>query len=415
LHQLASFFSGKKISFRQYYIKYFSNYYHLPHLTQFHYFFKEIKMSIKNGSRFIVIGTFILASIASVSTNLNCRYTGQKIEQNEATTISEKGSDMYQTYCSMCHGKNGEGYLADEASALSNQDFLVSASDDYILQGILRGRPGTSMSAWDKEKGGPLTEEDARTILAFIRTWQKEPSVDVSRFIEAGNPENGENIYQKWCAACHGKYGAGGKAIKLNNPVFQETASDGFIRYTVENGRRETPMMPYKKILTIQEIDDVVSYIRTLKIKAPLMETSAVDTEELSKMIQEKGVLNRGNPPANFSLINNLFVPADDVFAAYSAGQSFIIIDARPQSDYLRSHIKGAISIPFYDTDSAVGLLPKDIWIIFYCACPHTLSGNAANKLKTADYDKVAVLDEGVFFWENKGYPMESSINSEIH
>lgn len=370
-------------------------------------------MTQKSGSRFIIIGALVLASIASVSTNLNCRNPDQKIKKSEVAILSEKGSALYQTYCSMCHGKNGEGYLADEASALSNQDFLVSASDDYILQGILRGRPGTPMSAWDKEKGGPLAEEDAKAILAFIRTWQQEPSVDVSRFIVEGNQENGENIYQRWCAACHGKYGTGGKAIKLNNPLFQETASDGFIRYAVENGRRKTPMIPYKKVLTIQEIDDVISYIRTLKIKAPLIETVAVDTEELSKMILEKGVLNRGNPPASFSLIDNRYVPADDVFAAYSAGQSFMIIDARPQSDYLRSHIKGAISIPFYDMDSAVGLLPKDIWIIFYCACPHALSGKAADKLKAADYDKVAVLDEGIFYWQNKGYPTESSVDSE--
>ena len=161
-------------------------------------------------------------------------------------------------------------------------------------------------------------------------------------------------------------------------------------------------------------MDDVVCYTRTLKITTPLIETVAVDTGELLKLIQEKAVLNRGNPPASFSLIDNRYVPADDVFAAYSAGQSFIIIDARPQSDYLRSHIKGAISIPFYDIDAAVGLLPKDLWIIFYCVCPHALSGKAADKLKAADYDKVAVLDEGFFFWQNKGYPSESSINSEI-
>jgi len=319
---------------------------------------------------------------------------------------------LYEKYCSICHGSNGEGYLADEANALSNQDFLVSASDAYIMEGILRGRPGTPMSAWDKEKGGALTREDAAAILSFIRTWQREPSVGLNNRAVKGNAETGAKLYEQWCAACHGKNGGGGNAIKLNNTVFQETASDGFIRYAIENGRRKTQMRPYRSVLKNQDIDDVIAFIRTFKIKEAFRETVSSENEELAVIIREKGVINAGNPPANFSLKDNRYAPAADVFASYKNGKSFIIIDARPKSDYIRSHIKGAISIPFYEIESAIGLLPKDVWIITYCACPHALSGKAADKLKAAGYDKVAVLDEGIFFWQNKGYPYESNINS---
>jgi cytochrome c oxidase cbb3-type subunit 3/ubiquinol-cytochrome c reductase cytochrome c subunit len=376
--------------------------------------FRNRAMKIEDSSRVIISGIFIIAAIISVSPRLIYGSADEKTANSLTPGISQKGPALYQTYCSMCHGADGEGYLADEAIAISNQDFLVSATDAYILQGILRGRPGTPMAAWDKEKGGPLTRQDAMAIVSFFRTWQKEPSIDVSQTVVAGNAENGGNIYEQWCAACHGKYGAGGKAVKLNNPVFQETASDGFIRYAIENGRRQTPMTAYKKILDNPQMDDGVCYIRTLKPNTPLVETVAADTGQLSKLIEEKGVLNPGKPAADFSLKDNRYVPADDVFAAYSEGRSFIIIDARPQSDFLRSHITGALSIPFYDIDGAVGLLPKDVWIIFYCVCPHALSGRAADKLKAAGYDKVGVLDEGFFFWQNKGYPSETPINAQF-
>jgi len=279
------------------------------------------------------------------------------------------------------------------------------------MAGILRGRPGTPMSAWGKEKGGALTQKDAAAILSFIRTWQKEPSIELSNLTVKGNAENGAKLYEQWCAACHGKYGNGGKAIKLKDPVFQETASDGFIRYAIENGRRKTQMRSYKNVLNAQNIDDVVSYIRTMKTKGVVQETVASENVELAGIIREKGIINAGNPLANFSLIDNKYVPADDVFFAYKSLKSFIIIDARPKSDYIRSHIKGAISIPFYDIESAIGLLQKNIWIITYCACPHALSGKAADKLKAAGYDKVAVLDEGILFWQEKGYPLESDMN----
>lgn len=333
-----------------------------------------------------------------------------------ATGVLETGAALYEKYCAMCHGPAGEGYLADEAIALSNPDFLVSASDDYILQGILRGRPGTPMSAWSKEMGGPLTKMDAQTILSFIRSWQKEPSVALSDAVAGGNAENGAKIYERWCAACHGKYGDGGKAVKLNNPVFQETAGDGFIRYAILNGRRQTPMPAYKDKLSPWEITDLICYIRTFKTKDALEGPVTVDTEDYSEMIREKGILHPKNPPADFSrvLIDNRFVAADDVFAAYDTEKSFILIDARPRSDFLRSHIKGAISIPFFDIESVVGLLPTDLWIITYCVCPHALSGRAADRLKAGGYDKVAVLNEGFFFWQKKGFPSESSTNSEI-
>ena len=359
----------------------------------------------------MMIGTLIIACVIFFMTNTSFLLAGQPFSESESPDLSEKGSVLYEKYCSMCHGMNGEGYLADEANALSNQDFLVSASDDYIIQGILRGRPFTPMSAWGKEKGGILTRKDATAILSFIRSWQKEPSIELSNLAVKGNADNGAKLYQRRCAACHGKQGDGGKAIKLNNPIFQETASDGFIRYAIENGRRNTNMIPYKKVLSAQDIDDVVSFIRTLITKDTFQETVAVEDEELAKIIREKGVLNAGNPPATFSLIDNKYVPADDVFAAYEELKSFIIIDARPKSDYIRSHIKGAISIPFYEIKKAIGLLPKDTWIITYCVCPHALSGKAAKILIAAGYDKVAILDEGFFFWQKKGYPSESGIN----
>lgn len=355
----------------------------------------------------------LCAVLIFIATDPGALFAKQAAVESLPQIVSEKGPALYEKYCSMCHGPDGNGYLADEANALSNPDFLKSASDDYILQGILRGRPGTAMSAWGKDKGGILTDEDAEAILALIRTWQTEASVELKNTTIEGNAENGAKVFERWCAACHGKYGEKGKAVQLKNPVFLETASDVFIRYAIENGRRNTQMSAYKNILSAIDIDDVISYLRTLNSVSTFQETSAEDIEELSKVIQENGVINQGNPPADFSLIDNRFVAADDVYAAYKGLQSFIIIDARPGSDFLRSHITGAISIPFYDIKSAVGLLPKDKWILTYCACPHALSGRAADALLSAGYEKVAILNEGLFYWLDQGYPSESSINSQ--
>ncbi|HEX3594403.1 MAG TPA: rhodanese-like domain-containing protein, partial [Polyangiaceae bacterium] len=69
------------------------------------------------------------------------------------------------------------------------------------------------------------------------------------------------------------------------------------------------------------------------------------------------------------------------------------------------SHIKGAVSVPFYDPTPYVDKLPRDAWLVCYCACPHAESGQLAQKLVAKGFTKVTVLDEGLGVWRSKGYP----------
>ena len=46
-------------------------------------------------------------------------------------TAVERGATTYAEYCAPCHGASLEGYAADNANALSNQNFLALATDDF--------------------------------------------------------------------------------------------------------------------------------------------------------------------------------------------------------------------------------------------------------------------------------------------
>lgn len=345
----------------------------------------------------IILGMAPFISAASKNTS---QRTGTR-------TSPDKGALLYNTYCSFCHGQKGQGYLADQAPALGNPNFLKSADNGYITQAIIQGRPGTSMSAWGTAYGGILTNKETEEIVSYIRKWQTEKSVDLDGIKVSGNAENGTGIYQKYCASCHGRKGSKGTAVALDNAVFQETASDGFIQYAVLYGRPGTPMPSFKSRLKNQDISDVIVYIRTLKAGSAPKEAG----ENEKNIVFSKAnlrVINPGKEPATFSLSKNRYVSVNEVYKAYAAGKSFMIIDARPRNDYFRDHITGAVSIPFYDVKKEIEKLPKTIWIITYCACPHEMSGKAADTLKAAGFDKVGVLNEGFFNWKDKGYPTES-------
>ena len=100
--------------------------------------------------------------------------------------------------------------------------------------------------------------------------------------------------------------------------------------------------------------------------------------------------------------------PADVIHAELVRGARFAILDARAPSDYLREHITGAVSVPFYDPSPYFAALPKDTWLVCYCACPHAESGQLAQQLGAQGFTKVAVLDEGLGVWKARGYPVTS-------
>jgi cytochrome c oxidase cbb3-type subunit 3 len=103
--------------------------------------------------------------------------------------------------------------------------------------------------------------------------------------------------------------------------------------------------------------------------------------------------------------------PVDVVKGQWDRGARMGILDARAPSDYLGSHISGAVSVPFYDPDPYLASLPKDTWLVCYCGCPHAESGQLAHKLVSHGFKKVTVLDEGINVWRARGYPMGSGVD----
>jgi len=311
------------------------------------------------------------------------------------------GSHAYANTCALCHGAAGEGYVADGATALASPTFLASASDDFLVRSIARGRPGTTMSAWDKAHHGPYDDATIDGIVAYLRTWQTKPAVDVDTTVVAGNASRGAPLFAARCASCHGATGQEGPNVQLASAELLAGASDGFLRYAIAEGRPGTPMVPYAGVLAAQDIDDLVALLRSWQ--KPVTEADASD-------IPIPGtpgpvVLNPGGPEPAF-VLGQTYTPAATIAHELTAGAAMVLLDARAPSDYSAGHIAGAIDLPFYDVATFLDTLPDDRWIVCYCACPHAESGRAAQTLQQNGFTKVTVLDEGFFGWQGAGYPV---------
>lgn len=320
-------------------------------------------------------------------------------EADSVASAVARGQADYQIYCAVCHGEQGEGYAADNANALAHPAFLAVATDEFLKSAIVRGRPGTPMSAWGVEWGGPLDDASADDLVAYLRAYAQGPPLDVHEDVVTGEADRALGTYEAKCASCHGPEGEGQTAMSLNNPEFLDSVSDGYLRFAIQAGRVEVGMPAFAQTLTAQTIDDLVVLIRSWAV-APNLELP-----DLPVFDPEKVVFQPEGAEAEFTT-EERHVPAAEVFAEYDAGKAMVILDARPPADYSEGHIAGAISVPFYAVEDYVAHLPEDVWIVCYCACPHAESGLAADALVAAGFTRVKVLDEGVNFWEEQGYPM---------
>lgn len=187
--------------------------------------------------------------------------------------FASDGATLFGTFCSGCHGREGQGHRAPGVAAfpsVANPDFLGVAPDALVTETILRGRPGRRMRAW----GDPATgfkAEDVPAVLAHLRQLAGvPPPVDArpARWVN-GNRREGERIFASTCSGCHGATGEGGEGPALNNPVLQQFATDTYFVATVTRGRRGTAMTgfsepaPWRPTLSSSEIESVVTFIRS--------------------------------------------------------------------------------------------------------------------------------------------------------
>jgi mono/diheme cytochrome c family protein len=91
--------------------------------------------------------------------------------EEQAAALAAEGEDIWSFNCASCHGLAGEGGVGP---ALNSTQFLQSATDAQARTLIAVGIPGSQMSAYSLDHGGPLTSEQIRSVVAYIRSWEPD-------------------------------------------------------------------------------------------------------------------------------------------------------------------------------------------------------------------------------------------------
>lgn len=351
-------------------------------------------------SRSFLIGLLMLSALPTVAAE------PEKEGPTPIRTLTPEQSlaaaANYQKYCVLCHGADRQGHVNDHAPSLRSRSLFESGIPHAILRPMSYGRQGTAMGGYLDEVGGPMTLDETWDLTYWLFEQSGVERVAISTRPVHGDIARGEQLYQKECASCHGAKGEGVTAPALGNPSALAHNSDEFIRYAIQNGRQDTPMVAFGEKLSAPDIDSLTAFLRS-RAGGWKMETTVLK----ALPTPDHYVINPEGEDPTFPLADDKYVSSADLFAALQARQKMVLLDTRVTSVWQTAHIEGSFPLPYYaDLDALETDLPKDVMIVAYCSCPRAAADHVIGKLKERGYNKTAVLYEGIFGWMHLGYPV---------
>jgi len=99
-------------------------------------------------------------------------------------------------------------------------------------------------------------------------------------------------------------------------------------------------------------------------------------------------------------------VDATELMERLSDG-SVVVLDVRPEEEYLAGHIPGALSVPVDALEAALQTLPKDRELVAYCRGPYCVFSDEAVALLRAQGYRARRLRQGLPDWRAAGMPVE--------
>jgi mono/diheme cytochrome c family protein len=266
----------------------------------------RIQIEITLGTLFILLTGFVLIYIGVNENNRMVVFT----EAEHARDI-EVGAALFETNCTGCHGPKGEGTLGlcpplNDANFFNGRLAEVGWSgslEDYIVSTVSAGRlvstrpdqyPGQghpAMPAWSQDFGGPLRDDQIRSIANFILNWQSTATGEVTLQVlptatpnpaESNDPvARGKQVFTtNACIGCHTIEGISAGTVGPNlthigteggTMVSGQSAEDYIRQSIVDPAAFLVPnyqdLMPknFTDILTQQQIDDLVAFLLAQK------------------------------------------------------------------------------------------------------------------------------------------------------
>jgi len=198
------------------------------------------------------------------------------LESSKGTSL-EVGQDLFAKNCAFCHGDFGEGgpnpaRQGDIIAPISTGEYLKTRDDSTLRAVIAQGQPNFGMSPFGSAFGGPLGDEEIDALVAYLRSWEANPPVELPPEVPSVPLAfSGTEIYSELCAQCHGPQGEGGVGPSLVDIKYTTDSAEAELFESINAGHAATAMIGWGEILTADQIQQLVDFIRSLQpAEAPI-------------------------------------------------------------------------------------------------------------------------------------------------
>ncbi|MBT8192525.1 MAG: c-type cytochrome [Acidimicrobiia bacterium] len=223
---------------------------------------------------------------------------GRRADAREQLTanLAAQGREIFVSSCVACHGINGEGV---DAPALNSQQFLTATADEQVIGLISVGVPGSGMSAYSLDFGGPMTSEQIKAVSVYLRSleeeapdrpdWRldgvadahddEEPTAahDDEEPVDDGRDDDEDaeavddepvfvaaDAFITQCARCHGiDLGGTNNGPGIGPAAHSLSEPDEHLVEVISLGRNDMPA--WAEVFSEQEIAALVAYIRAVQ------------------------------------------------------------------------------------------------------------------------------------------------------
>jgi cytochrome c oxidase cbb3-type subunit 3 len=164
---------------------------------------------------------------------------------------------LFAANCQACHA--GETNMGASIS-MRDPFYLAVVPHDVLRKVIAEGVPRTTMPGFLKANGGELTDEQVDIVVNGILDWGKSAQISRTNLppysAALGDANHGSEVYNRFCASCHGQIGQTGKAGSILQPDYLQLVSDQYLRTITIAGRPELGMPNYQNLVSNQPMSD---------------------------------------------------------------------------------------------------------------------------------------------------------------
>ena len=92
--------------------------------------------------------------------------------EDRVTELAAQGNELFALTCAACHGQEGRG--GSTGPTLNAKEFLQFVVDEQIESLIATGVPGSEMSPYSLDFGGPFTQEQIVALTTYLRSLEED-------------------------------------------------------------------------------------------------------------------------------------------------------------------------------------------------------------------------------------------------